>query len=37
MDDIKQGASVFIVAMKEAGKIEAAMVAVGKNGVKPPM
>ena len=37
MADVKQGSAVFIVAMKDAGKVEANMVAVGKNGVKPPM
>lgn len=34
---IKQGAKVFIIAADNGGELTAAMVAVGKNGVTPPM
>lgn len=34
---LKQGAKVFIIAASDKGKLTAAMVAVGKNGVTPPM
>lgn len=34
---LKQGAKVFIIAATDSGKLTAAMVAVGKNGVTPPM
>ena len=37
MSDVEKGSPVFIVAMKDGGKVEAASVAVGKDGVKPPM
>ena len=37
MSDVEKGSTVFIVAMKDGGKVEAASVAVGKDGVKPPM
>jgi hypothetical protein len=37
MSDVTKGASVFINAMKDEGKITANAVAVGMNGVKPPM
>ena len=37
-DDLKPGAPVFVVAMKDAeGKLTAARVTVGKDGVAPPM
>lgn len=35
--DVTQGANVFIIAMKEGDKVTAGMIAVGKDGVKPPM
>ncbi len=35
--DVKQGDSVFVVATKDAGKTTANLVAVGADGVKPPM
>lgn len=34
---LKQGAEVFIIASNDNGKLTAAMVAAGKNGVTPPM
>jgi hypothetical protein len=37
VSDVTKGASVFINAMKDEGKITANAVAVGMNGVKPPM
>jgi hypothetical protein len=37
VSDVTKGASVFINAMKDEGKITANAVAVGVNGVKPPM
>jgi hypothetical protein len=37
-DDLKPGAKVFLIAMKNAdGKLTAARVTVGKDGVVPPM
>ena len=37
-DDLKPGAPVFLIAMKNAeGKLTAARVTVGKDGVAPPM
>jgi hypothetical protein len=37
-DDLKPGAPVFLVAAKDAeGKLTAARVTVGKDGVEPPM
>jgi hypothetical protein len=35
--DVSQGATVFIVAVTDGGKTTAGLVAVGKDGVKPPM
>jgi hypothetical protein len=37
VSDVTKGASVFVNAIKDEGKITAAAVAVGMNGVKPPM
>jgi hypothetical protein len=37
MSDVTKGANVFVNATKDEGKITAAAVAVGMNGVKPPM
>ncbi len=38
MDDVKAGASVFVNALKnDAGTVTAVSVAVGTDGVKPPM
>jgi hypothetical protein len=37
MADVTKGASVFVNALKDEGKFTAAAVAVGMNGVKPPM
>jgi hypothetical protein len=37
MADVKTGSAVFIVALKDGGKESAVTVAVGSEGVKPPM
>jgi hypothetical protein len=37
MSDVTKGARVFVNALKDEGKITAAAVAVGMNGVTPPM
>jgi hypothetical protein len=37
VSDVTKGASVFVIALKDEGKITAANVAVGMDGLKPPM
>lgn len=37
MSDVAKDANVFVVATKDEGKVTANVVAVGANGVKPPM
>jgi hypothetical protein len=37
MADVTKGATVFVNAVKDEGRITAAAVIVGKDGVKPPM
>lgn len=37
MSELTKGATVFVNAMKDDGKVTANSVAVGTNGVKPPM
>ena len=37
MSDVEKGSTVFVSAMKDGNKVEANMVAVGKDGAKPPM
>jgi len=37
MAEVTKGATVFVNATKDDGKVTANAVAVGVNGVKPPM
>jgi hypothetical protein len=37
MSDVTKGASVFIIALKDEGKITATTIAVGMDGGRPPM